>query len=345
MSFKFLRSRGARKFRGSRSAMASLAIIAAFFAVAGFAMLGNAIAWAGGDDYDPDAHPWLTFLTIERTAERVGSDTQPGWFGSQDEERLAERYDFYLTRLERALEARDPEQAVRELSFAELRPDPALSVDELSVRLDSGWELFDELDELFEETDDLLDEKDELLATGADPPAPGNDAALAEIDVRLGASQAAVDAKLDQIGATVDALFPHPPGGAGVRYSLRTFLGTDRSGRSISVRAIYSIKTAVQVGVVTALISVLVGSLLGAAAALYGGWVDYTVIWLYSTFSSIPNLVLLALLAFMFTGSAVDGTLIPLYTAFCLTFWIGPCRVVRGEALLFFLPPHFPSSE
>jgi peptide/nickel transport system permease protein len=25
--------------------------------------------------------------------------------------------------------------------------------------------------------------------------------------------------------------------------------------------------------------------------------------------------------------------LIPVYTAFCLTFWIGPCRIIRGEVL------------
>jgi peptide/nickel transport system permease protein len=47
----------------------------------------------------------------------------------------------------------------------------------------------------------------------------------------------------------------------------------------------------------------------------------------------VPNLVLLVVLAFMFTGTKVEGTLIPVYAAFCLTFWIGPCRVIRGEVL------------
>ena len=113
----------------------------------------------------------------------------------------------------------------------------------------------------------------------------------------------------------------------------RLFLGTDRQGRSIAVRAIYSIKVAIQVGAVTAVISVIFGGLLGAAAAFYGGWVDMVVIWLYSTLSSIPQLVLLILIAFMFSGTALDQTLMPVYAAFCLTFWIGPCRVVRGEVL------------
>ena len=40
-----------------------------------------------------------------------------------------------------------------------------------------------------------------------------------------------------------------------------------------------------------------------------------------------------AILAAMFLGSEFEGTLVPVYTAFCLTFWIGPCRVIRGEVL------------
>jgi peptide/nickel transport system permease protein len=35
----------------------------------------------------------------------------------------------------------------------------------------------------------------------------------------------------------------------------------------------------------------------------------------------------------MFQGSSIEQTLVPLYVAFGLTFWIGPCRVVRGEVL------------
>ena len=110
-------------------------------------------------------------------------------------------------------------------------------------------------------------------------------------------------------------------------------LGTDRQGRSIALRAIYSIKVAFQIGAVTSLISVLMGSFLGAAAAFFGGWVDHVVIWLYSTFSSVPNLVLLVVLAYTFSGTMFDGTLVPVYVSFCMTFWIGPCRVIRGETL------------
>jgi len=113
------------------------------------------------------------------------------------------------------------------------------------------------------------------------------------------------------------------------------FLGTDAQGRSIFFRAIYSIKVAIQIGIVTALISVLIGAVLGSAAGYFGGWVDHLVVWLYTTFSSIPNLVLLVVIAYAFTASESDAkdTLLPVYLAFCATFWIGTCRVVRGETM------------
>ena len=112
-------------------------------------------------------------------------------------------------------------------------------------------------------------------------------------------------------------------------------LGTDAQGRSIFFRSLYSIKVALQIGVVTALVSVFLGTLLGGAAGYFGGWVDHLVVWLYTTFSSVPNLVLLVVIAFAFTASGSDAkdTLLPVYIAFCATFWIGTCRVIRGETM------------
>ena len=87
-------------------------------------------------------------------------------------------------------------------------------------------------------------------------------------------------------------------------------------------------------------------------AGYFGGWVDHLIVWIYTTFSSIPSLVLLVVIAYAFTDSEIqipftegsggkgpDGevllkdTLIPVYIAFCATFWIGTCRVIRGETM------------
>jgi len=142
-----------------------------------------------------------------------------------------------------------------------------------------------------------------------------------------------IEEHLDETESLLRELFPLPTGIKGLIYRFKLMLGTDRHGRSITIRALYASKIAIQVGLIVGFIAVVFGSLLGAMAAFYGGWVDHAVNWLYSLFTSIPSLVLLVVLAFMFTDSPVEGTLIPLYVSFCVTFWIGPCRVVRGEAM------------
>ena len=120
--------------------------------------------------------------------------------------------------------------------------------------------------------------------------------------------------------------------------NLYLLLGTDNQGRSILMRGLYSIKIAIQIGLVTATFSVLLGAFLGAAAGYFGGWVDHVIVWIYTTFSSIPNLVLLVVIAYAFTdfefyGFDVKNSLLPVYIAFGATFWIGTCRVIRGETL------------
>jgi len=153
------------------------------------------------------------------------------------------------------------------------------------------------------------------------------------IDTASDGIDAAVNAKLADIEPILAQIYPLPTGLDGLIYKFRLLLGTDQQGRSIMLRALYSAKIAIQVGLIVSFCAVLFGSIIGAAAGYFGGIVDHLVIWLYSTFSSIPYLVLLVVLSFMFTGSPLEKTLIPLYVAFSLTFWIGPCRVTRGEAL------------
>lgn len=118
------------------------------------------------------------------------------------------------------------------------------------------------------------------------------------------------------------------------KYSPPTFsdwklwLGTDRQGRSIIVRSLYSAKIAFSVGFVSSFVGVVVGALLGGIAGYFGKNVDNFIVWLYSTVQSIPNLLLLIGLTYV-AGKGLFG----IYVAFGATFWVGPCRVVRGEVM------------
>ena len=107
-----------------------------------------------------------------------------------------------------------------------------------------------------------------------------------------------------------------------------SWLGTDRLGRDILSRIVYANKIAFIVGLVTATLSVLLGTLLGALSGFFGGWVDAFIVWLYSTVESIPYLLLLIAISYIL-GAGLSGV----YLSFVLTFWVGPCRIIRGEVL------------
>ena len=106
------------------------------------------------------------------------------------------------------------------------------------------------------------------------------------------------------------------------------WLGTDRQGRSIIIRAIYSTKIAIGVGLVAAISGATIGAILGGIAGYFGKTVDDAVVYLYSTVQSIPYLILLIALTYI-AGKGIEG----IWIAFAATFWVGPCRVVRGEVL------------
>jgi ABC-type dipeptide/oligopeptide/nickel transport system permease subunit len=106
------------------------------------------------------------------------------------------------------------------------------------------------------------------------------------------------------------------------------WLGTDRQGRDIFTRTLYSAKIAIGVGLVSAVISVLVGTLLGSLAGWFKGATDAVIVWLYSTVQSVPSILLLIGLTYV-AGRGLFGV----YVAFCATFWVAPCRVVRAEVL------------
>jgi len=236
-------------------------------------------------------------ISLDDTLRRVGPNSVPGFFLEEEPERRLEVAEFYLDRVAKALKRSNPAEALADIDLGGLRV-ASTDAAALKKQIDPAFAILDELAE-----NDELNGDPKLLPA------------------------------IEKLEVAARTLYAEPPGLAGLGHGFVMFLGTDRQGRSISLRAFYSIKVAVQVGFITALIAVFLGTLLGAAAAFYGSWVDHIVIWLYSTFSGIPYLVLLTVLVYMFAGTIFDGTLIPLYCAFSMTFWIGPCRVIRGEVL------------
>ena len=105
-------------------------------------------------------------------------------------------------------------------------------------------------------------------------------------------------------------------------------MGTDNLGRDVMQRVIQGARIAFLVGIVTSLIAIPLGFILGAIGGYFGGRVDDAVVWLYSTFASMPGLLFILAVS-MITGKGLLG----IYLGIGLTTWVGLCRLIRGEVM------------
>lgn len=116
--------------------------------------------------------------------------------------------------------------------------------------------------------------------------------------------------------------------GGGLRVLLQHPLGTDGLGRDVLQRLVQGTRIAYQVGVITSLIAIPIGVLLGCLAGYFGGRTDDVIVWLYSTFAAIPGLLFILAIA-MVVGQGLVGV----YLGIGLTMWVGLCRLIRGEVI------------
>jgi len=111
--------------------------------------------------------------------------------------------------------------------------------------------------------------------------------------------------------------------------SAEYWFGTNIIGQDIYARALYSTRTAFEVGVVVALGATLLGAVLGAIAGYFSGtWVDEIVIWFMGVLDSVPFILLVAAIAYSLQGSPWA-----MHIAMISTFWITTARLVRGEVI------------
>jgi peptide/nickel transport system permease protein len=110
--------------------------------------------------------------------------------------------------------------------------------------------------------------------------------------------------------------------------SLKHLLGTDPSGRDVFSRILYGARISLSIGVIAMLISVFVGTTLGAVSGYFSGWVDSLAMRLTDAMLAIPVFfLLLAVLA------SLGPTVPTIVIAIGLTSWMTTARVVRSEVL------------
>jgi len=104
--------------------------------------------------------------------------------------------------------------------------------------------------------------------------------------------------------------------------------GTDIFGRSVAKKVIHASQVAMSVGLVSSIFAVIIGVILGSIAGYFGKWIDELIVWFYTTFSSIPTIMLLMSIAFVM-GKGITT----IYIALGITGWVGLCRLIRGEVM------------
>lgn len=107
-----------------------------------------------------------------------------------------------------------------------------------------------------------------------------------------------------------------------------SIMGTDNLGRDVFSRLLQGARIAFHVGIITSLIAVPFGALLGLLAGYFGGIVDTFCTWLAATIAAIPSLLLILAVSLV-VGKGLFGV----YIGISVTTWVGVYRTVRGETL------------
>jgi peptide/nickel transport system permease protein len=124
----------------------------------------------------------------------------------------------------------------------------------------------------------------------------------------------------------------------------QNILGTDFLGRSVLRKTIYGARVSLTVAFWASIISILIGVPLGAAAGYFRGFIDDIVVWIYTTLSSIPYILLILAFALVLRGKTLNlnwsglGTISlsgisTVYLAIGLTSWVDICRLIRAEVM------------
>jgi ABC-type dipeptide/oligopeptide/nickel transport system permease subunit len=121
------------------------------------------------------------------------------------------------------------------------------------------------------------------------------------------------------------------------------WLGTNYAGRDNFGQVIQGTRIAYEIGLLTSVIVIPLGFVLGALAGYFGRKVDTVIVYLYSVVDSVPNILLIMAIAYVVRGAIdrsplfqgitryIDSGLLAVCFGMGFTGWVGLCRLIRAE--------------
>lgn len=115
--------------------------------------------------------------------------------------------------------------------------------------------------------------------------------------------------------------------------------GTNDLGQDILARILYGGRISIAIGIFSTLVTISLGTLIGAISGFYGGWIDIILMRFTDLCLALPRLPLLLLVIFLFRDSlkAIAGAELGIFVLIVLLIgglnWMSVGRLVRAGFL------------